>query len=365
MGNEIKDSQSETGQGPTRILTTEEQAIYKKYLMKVDLMIIPIYFVIYWLAILDRNNIGTANVAGFTQELKLVGNQFNWISASLFYTYIFFEIPSTILLQKFGVSKWLPSISILWGVTCMCMAAVKSYGTAIVVRLFLGIFEAGFVPGFLYYSTIWYPNVSRMPRIALFFSAGTFAGIFAGPIAKGLTKVNGSLKEYQYIFLFEGAMTVVVAFIAYFVLHDYPEKTKYISPEELAVANKMFESDQIGVSTQSYTLSQKLHTLLDIKLWCFGTIFAIGAIGGATQAIFGPTLISQIGYKDNQALVMSSIPSACGFGSQVLLLLFPFIIKRSKMFLLLIFYASVAAVFYILLAFNKGKKSRVIIYAFL
>ncbi|OMJ28177.1 putative tartrate transporter [Smittium culicis] len=198
---------------------------------------------------------GTANVAGFSKELGLVGNQFNWISASLFYT--------------------------------------------------------GFVPGFLYYTTIWYPNESRMTRIAFFFSAGTFAGIFAGPIASALTKVKGSLKEYQYIFIFEGAITVVVAFISYFILRDYPEKAGFITEKELEVVNKVFKSDQIEVSANKYTLSEKLSTLLDIKLWCFGTIFAIGAIAGATQAIFGPTLISQLGYKNNSALVMSSIPSAC------------------------------------------------------
>ncbi|OMJ12559.1 putative transporter [Smittium culicis] len=303
---------------------------------------------------------GTANVAGFSKELGLVGNQFNWISASLFYTYIIFEIPSTILLQKFGVSKWLPTISICWGITCMCMAAVKSYSSAVLVRVILGVFEAGFVPGFLYYATIWYPNESRMTRIAFFFSAGTFAGIFAGPIASALTKVKGSLKEYQYIFLFEGAITVVVAFISYFILKDYPEKTGFITERELEVVNKVFKSDQIEVSANKYTLSEKLSTLLDIKLWCFGTIFAIGAIAGATQAIFGPTLIAQLGYKNNSALVMSSIPSACGFVSQMILLLFPFIIKKSKISILILFYITFAAIFYISLAFNKDKVPRFI-----
>ncbi|PVU87772.1 hypothetical protein BB560_006437 [Smittium megazygosporum] len=306
------------------LLSPEEKALYRKYRTSVDLRVIPIFFVAYFLAILDRNNIGTANVAGFSTELGLKKFEFNWVVSSLFYTYIVFEIPSTLLLQKIGASSWLAIITICWGICCICMTYVKSYGSAIVVRVLLGVFE----------------------------------GIFAGPIAAALKNINGSLKEYQYIFLVQGSITVFIGLLSKFVIADYPEKCKFITKDQLTVAQKLFEADQINVSQGSQSMKSKIKTLLNIKLWAFGAIFGIGAIAGATQAIFGPTLIKEMGYVSTRALVLSSIPSGAGFISQLCTSILLSTKKRIRISFFLFTCSIMTAVFYILLAFLKPKKIR-------
>ncbi|KAJ2463328.1 hypothetical protein GGI02_005264, partial [Coemansia sp. RSA 2322] len=180
-----------------------EQRLIRSYLRKTDLRLLPTAFALYFFAVIDRNNIGNARVAGMNTALGLHGEQFNWIASSFFFTYIFFEIPSNIMLKCVGARIWLPFIALCWSVLVACLAAAKSYGSLVAVRVLLGVFEAGYVPGFIYLTSFWYTKRQQAPRIALFFSSGVFAGIWAGPLAARLQNIKGGLLGYQYIFIIE------------------------------------------------------------------------------------------------------------------------------------------------------------------
>ncbi|KAJ1940407.1 hypothetical protein FBU59_003817, partial [Linderina macrospora] len=191
----------------------EEQRLTRSYLRKVDWRFLPICCAIYCTAIWDRNNIGNAKAAGMEAIIGLHGEQFSWIISAFFFTYIFCEIPSNIMLKRFGAKIWLPFIAVAWSVLCACMAAGKSYASLVVIRILLGIFEAGLVPGFIFFTSFWYTKRQLGPRISLFFSAGTFAGIWTGPLAAALQKIDTGLHGYQYIFIIEAVITVALAVI--------------------------------------------------------------------------------------------------------------------------------------------------------
>ncbi|OMH78614.1 putative transporter [Zancudomyces culisetae] len=333
------------------LLTAEEKKNFKRYLRKVDLMIMPLYCVLYWLAVMDRNNLGNANIEGFSVALNLKSGEFNWVASVLFITYVACEIPSTLLLQKIGTRLWLPLITIFWGASCILMGFVTNFTTAMIVRLLLGAFESGFAPGFIFYTTFWYPNAQRLKRISIFFSAGMFSGIFAGPIALGLTKIGGSLRPYQYIFVVEGALTIFIGFISYFIVENYPETSKRILDGELSAAKKLFNEDQKEMSQKKNITVKNLSALLDARLWVLGIIFAIGVIGGFTQAIFGPKVIKEMGYTNAQAQVFASIPSACGFLGQLLPAIIPNYAKKVRIGYILILHYFTTAALYIGLVF--------------
>ncbi|KAJ2165858.1 hypothetical protein IW145_001990 [Coemansia sp. RSA 521] len=322
--------------------------LIKSYLRKTDLHLLPLTFAMYFLSVIDRNNIGNAKAAGMDTHLGLHGQQFNWIISAFFFTYIFCEVPSNILLKKFGARVWLPLLAVCWSILVACMAAAKSYETLVVVRVLMGVFEAGYVPGFIYMTSFWYTRRQQGPRIALFFSAGVFAGIWAGPLAARLQSINGALLGYQYIFIIEASMTVLVALLMVLVLQDYPSTARFLSPAERAAAQRMLEADRALSPHAQYSTRQVIKALGDWTVWAYAIIFWAAATGGATQAIFGPTLIKAMGYTSTRAQVLSAVPSACGFLAQLLSMLLPRLYSHFSIWIML--FSSCACAFYAIIA---------------
>ncbi|KAJ1959156.1 hypothetical protein GGI12_004481 [Dipsacomyces acuminosporus] len=330
----------------------EERALTKSYLRKVDVRFLPIFCLVYCTAIWDRNNVGNAKAAGMEKYVGLHGEQFSWIISSFFYTYIFCEVPSNMILKKVGARIWIPFITIAWSVLCACMAAGKSYGSLITIRVIMGMFEAGLVPGFIYFASFWYTKRQLIPRLSLFFSAGTFAGIWAGPLAAGLQNIKGGLKGYQYIFIVEAGITVGIAIVMAFLLQNYPETATFITEDERAVAMQKLDSEKALARKASYSPIQVFKALSDWTVWAYALIFWAAASGGATQAIFGPTLIKAMGYTSTRAQVLSSVPSACGFVSQLLSMVIPRFYPRFSH--LIMAYSAAACAFYAVIASVHG-----------
>ncbi|KAI8319985.1 MFS general substrate transporter [Martensiomyces pterosporus] len=310
-----------TGDGVSRykdFTSDEERRLTKSYLRKVDLRLLPICCLVYCTAIWDRNNVGNAKAAGMEAYLGLHGEQFNWIISAFFFTYIFCEVPSNMLLKKFGARIWLPFITVAWSILCACMAAGKTYASLIVIRIIMGVFEAGLVPGFIFLASFWYTKRQLGPRMSLFFSAGTFAGIWSGPLAAGLQNIKGSLMGYQYIFLVEGCVSMLVALLAYLVMPGYPETASFLTRDERNVAMRQLGHERALAAKTRLSPKQIVMALVDWKLWVYALMFWACTTGGASQAIFGPTLIKAMGYTATKAQMMSAIPSACGFVGQLL-----------------------------------------------
>ncbi|KAJ1800500.1 hypothetical protein LPJ56_006485, partial [Coemansia sp. RSA 2599] len=318
------------------------------YLRKVDLHLLPPAFAMYFFSVIDRNNIGNAKAAGMDKHLGLHGQQFNWIISSFFFTYIFCEVPSNLLLRKYGARVWLPFIAICWSILVGCMAAAKTYGSLIAVRVLMGVFEAGYVPGFIYVTSFWYTRKQQAPRIALFFSAGVFAGIWAGPLAARLQTIKGSLMGYQYIFIIEACITVAIAVVMALVMQNYPETATFLTEEERAYALRMLANDKVSSYKASYQPRQVMRALSDWTVWAYAIIFWAAATGGATQAIFGPTLIAAMGYTSTRAQVLSAVPSACGFVSQIISMFLPRLHRRFSVWIML--FSAMACAFYAVIA---------------
>src|ERR1700709_2452901 len=139
-------------------------------------------------------------------------------------------------LKRLKPSIWLPTIMVAWGVVMTLMGIVQSYHGLLIARIFLGVAEAGLYPGVAYYITMWYCRHEGQLRQALFFSAASIAGAFSGLLAFGISKMDGvgGLEGWRWIFILEGIVTVLVAFLAFFVLHDFPETATFLTEEERA-----------------------------------------------------------------------------------------------------------------------------------
>ncbi|KIM97256.1 hypothetical protein OIDMADRAFT_147763 [Oidiodendron maius Zn] len=276
----------------------------KKTLRKMDIRLIPVLAVLYLLSFLDRGNIGNAKIQGLTRDLHLSTNGYNIAATVFFLTYFAFEIPSNLLLKRFRPSVWLPSIMIAWGACTVCLGVVNDFHSLVVVRICLGITEAGLYPGVAYYLTMWYCTNEMALRQGLFFSAASVAGAFSGLLAYLIVKMNGvgGYAGWRWIFILEGLLTVVVAIAALFLLYDFPETASFLTPEERAWAVHRLKyqgSSRVGrmiAENNKFRWRDVVNAVTDWQLY-LGVLMYWGIVCPLYGiSLFLPTIIDELGY---------------------------------------------------------------------
>ncbi|KAI8629922.1 major facilitator superfamily domain-containing protein [Xylariaceae sp. FL1651] len=299
-----------------RLTPDQRIELEKRLVRKVDLRLLPMIIIMYILNYIDRNNIAAAKLAGLPQDLHLEGNQFQTAVSILFVGYLLMQIPSNLFLNKIGLPGiYLPVCMIVWGIISAATAAVKNFGGLIAVRFFLGFVEAAYFPGCLYYLSCWYTRKELGLRTALLYSGALISGAFSGLIAAGvranLTGVRG-FGAWQWLFIIEGVITVGVAFIAIFILPNFPRTTKWLSEEEKALAiwrleEDIGEDDWIdGAQQQSLFHGAKL-AFADMKTYVL-LVLLLGIVSSGGVTNFLPAVVKTLGYNDVNTLLLTSPP---------------------------------------------------------
>ncbi|KAJ7045932.1 MFS general substrate transporter [Mycena alexandri] len=287
-------------------LTAEEE---RKLWQKIDLRLMPILSLMYLVSFLDRSNIGNARLQGLDTQLDLTGNKFNIALTMFFIPYCILECPANMVLKRFRPSRWLPGITVVWGIIMVAMGFVKTYPQLVGVRVVLGVAEAGLFPGVAYYLTLWYPRHMLQWRVGLFFGAASLAGAFGGVLAYGISFMSGTggLLGWSWIFILEGIVTVVVGTLAFFVLVDFPAMAKFLTPEERAfvVQRKKYDFSTLGEEGHFET-RHLLEALTDWQVWmhCLILMAAITNLYGIT--LFLPTIINTFGHGPGVSSLLST-----------------------------------------------------------
>ncbi|ETS75144.1 hypothetical protein PFICI_13628 [Pestalotiopsis fici W106-1] len=289
----------------------------KKILRKMDMRLIPMLALLYLLSFLDRGNIGNAKIEGLQEDLGMTSDQYNWCLTVFFFSYAAFEVPSNLLLKKLRPSRWLPLIMVVWGTVMTLMGIVQSYSGLLAARFFLGVAEAGLFPGCAYYLTMWYCRHEIQLRQAMFFSAASIAGAFSGLLAFGISKMDGvgNLEGWRWIFILEGIATVIVAALAFFCLHDFPETAKFLTEEERAfvVFRLKYGQDKKAESKGQRSVAEVdefqwkyvWQAFRDWQIWI--NIFVYWGIVCPLYGIslFLPTIIKSLGYASTTAQLLT------------------------------------------------------------
>ncbi|RDW59879.1 hypothetical protein BP6252_12966 [Coleophoma cylindrospora] len=276
-----------------------------RLLRKIDVHLIPILFVMYLFAFLDRVNIGNVKIQGLLTDLQMTGTDFNIASMVLFVPYILLEVPSNIIMKKVRPSIWLSGLMFFWALTTICQGFVTSYGGLLVCRVFLGVFESGFFPGAVYLISMYYKRFELQKRLVLFFSSSLVAGAFGGLLAFALAKMQGlrGYNAWRWIFIIEGLATMVAAIASFFLVPDWPEQTKFLTSEEKDMLRSRLDLDQAAGVARMDTLNKHSLKLIfrDWKIWT-GTIFYVCATTtGYSTAFFIPTILNEFGYSPSSA----------------------------------------------------------------
>src|SRR5438552_4908877 len=202
-------------------------------LRKVTLRLIPFLFLLYIMAWLDRVNVGFAGLQ-MNFDLGFSAAAFGFGSGVFFLGYCLFEVPSNLVLDRFGARRWISRIMISWGAISATMMFVRTAPSFYVLRFLLGAAEAGFFPGVVYYLSHWYPEGQRARAIAAFMTAVPVSGVIGGPLSGALLSLNGlfGLAGWQWLFLVEGAPAILLGVIVLVYLPDQPETADWLSSAE-------------------------------------------------------------------------------------------------------------------------------------
>ena len=317
----------------------------KALLRKIDLRIIPYVAFLYMLSFLDRVNIGNVHLL-LKQELGLTESQYAICVGIFFVGYVLFELPSNLMMKRATPPVWIARILFSWGLISTLMAFCFTFEAIATARFFLGVAEAGFFPGIVYYLAFWYPPQERAFRIGLFYCTAALAGAFSGFLAYAILKdMDGiaGLQNWQWLFIIEGLPSILFSFVTWFYLPDFPAKASFLTEEERAfviqrvkqqhpqiveefVEMGLVNLDDMGSSATlnedgavqgspepSNGWRQKAQQLFDVDalkkvltspiVWFFAFLYLALVIPFYSSVFFLPSFISQLGLS----IIMSNL----------------------------------------------------------
>jgi len=289
-----------------------------RLLTKIGWRLLPVLCVCYVFNYLDRTNVGYAQLQ-MKEHLGFSDAVFGLGASVFFVGYAIFEVPSNMLLSRIGMRATLLRIMVLWGLASAAMMFVSTPTQFYVLRFLVGVFEAGFAPGVLYYLTLWYPRRRLAQPTALFFMAFSLAPIVAGPTAGTImTFLDGAhgLHGWQWLFLLEGIPCIVLGIVAFSALPDRPEGARWLSEAERSRLLSLLHEDAPDPDSTSHGGVRA--AMRDARVWVLGFVSFLVILGVYALAFWTPTLLKGMGLSIMQVGLVATIPATCGVMASIL-----------------------------------------------
>ncbi|KAJ7510161.1 major facilitator superfamily domain-containing protein [Mycena galericulata] len=237
----------------------------------------------------DKTTLGQAAVLGLQQGAHLNQNQFNWLGSIFYFSYLLFEYPQNLALQRFPVGKWMSINIFVWAIALMSHAACKSFGALFAVRFILGLCEGAITPGFMIVTSMFYTREEQNKRVGYWFLMNGFAVIFLGFVAFGVLHTNThNFMPWQWLMIITGLITLVTSVLFWFFFPDSPTTARFLTVEERILAVERIKVNQAGVENKHWKRSQFISAVKDPKIWLLATFAALSSV-----LMFLPQLIVQ------------------------------------------------------------------------
>lgn len=292
--------------------SADEDRIYRKILWR----LIPLLFICYIVAYLDRINIGVAKLR-MLGDLQFDNSVYAFGASVFFWGYILFELPSNILLDKIGARIWIARIMVSWGIVSAAIAFVQPLAHLVgiapstmfyLLRFLLGACEAGFAPGVILYLSYWFPSRRQSQVLAAFFLALPIGTVIGAPLSGWILEaLNGTLnmRGWQWMFVAEGLPAVLLGIVVFCCMQDRPHNARWLSESEKSLVERNLTQRQ----------AEKRHqfsaALTDIRIWLLCAIYLAYATGFYGLAFWLPTIIQSAGVKSSFDVgLLTAIPYA-------------------------------------------------------
>ncbi|CAG9982302.1 unnamed protein product [Clonostachys byssicola] len=293
-------------------------AMEKALVRKLDTRCLPILIILFLLNILDRNAIANARLGGLEESLHLTDLQYQiavmlvWGKHQSSAGYISMMVPSNMLLSIIKPRIYLPTVVMIWGVVSGATGFTQNFGGLAALRFLVGVTEAPYFPGCIFLLSSWYTKRELPSRIAVFYLGYTLASAFGGLMAAGILSGMDGLGGYaawRWIFILEGALTVVIGIPAFFLLPNYPNNTRWLSAEESALAQYRLARDYEGEADEveeSVFVGFK-QSISDPKSWIL-VLIQTGAVMSMSFTYFFPSIVQTLGFPRVETLLLTAPP---------------------------------------------------------
>ena len=289
-------------------------------LAKVTKRLVPFLILCYFIAYLDRVNVGFAALT-MNQDLGLSQTAFGFGAGIFFLAYFVFEVPSNLMLERFGARKWIARIMVSWGILSGLMAFIPNIATATgmgnenafyLIRVLLGVAEAGFFPGIIFYLTLWFPAEYRARIVGYFMAAIPLSTVIGAPISGVLLSLHGlgGLAGWQWLFIIKAVPALILAGVVFFYLTDRPADADWLAPEERNwLADRLTLERKQRDTAHEFTVAQALTNpkVIALSLVYFGAVATNYGLG-----FFLPQIVKTFGLTTFMTTVVAAIPYAVG-----------------------------------------------------
>jgi len=291
-----------------------DEALYRKIRWR----LLPYLLLLYVIAWLDRVNISFAALQ-MNEDLSLSPAVYGLGAGLFFIGYAMFEVPSNLVLARVGARRWIARIMVTWGILSVAMLFVEGKWSFYTLRLLLGIAEAGFLPGVIYYLSMWFPARERGRAVSWFLLGIPLSSVVGGPIAGLLLGLDGlhGLQGWQWLFLLEGTPAIILGFTTWWLLPDTPRDARWLAPEERQSLERRIAAEAKQIQTRHGT---GLRTaLLHPVVWLLCLVMFACQTGSYGLTLWIPQIIRGISVQSDLVTgFIAAIPYAAAAIAMVL-----------------------------------------------
>ncbi|KAJ5401166.1 hypothetical protein N7465_011655 [Penicillium sp. CMV-2018d] len=290
--------------GIVRVPLTEEDS--KRICRKTDRTILVVLAWVYFLQILDKTVLGYGATFGLQKDTGLTGNEYSLVGSIGPIAQLAWQPFSSYLIVKVPHKILMPVLCLGWGIAQTCMAVCHNFNSLMAARFFLGLFEAGCLPLFGVITSQWYRRAEQPIRIAAWYSTNGLATIVAAALSYGLAQIESDvLKPWQIIFLVVGLITVASAPFVYWRLDNDISTARFLNEEEKAQGIERLRANQTGTGNTEFKFSHVLETCLEPKTYLWIGMAMLLNIGASVTNIFGPLILSGLGYDKYRTTLLT------------------------------------------------------------
>lgn len=271
-----------------------DDAAEKRLIRRVMWRLVPLIFLAWFINYLDRANIGFAALQ-MNHDLGLGPEMFGFAAGIFYFGYIMFEVPSNMMMHRFGAKTWLARIMITWGIVAVGMAFIQTPHQLYVARFVLGVVEAGFFPSVLYYLSTWFPARHLGRAISFVYSANIVSLIIGSPISALIMShfhEKGGFSGWRWLMVIEGAPAILLGIVAFFYLVNKPSQAHWLSETERNWLVSNLEDEHNASSTEGSGTFRGAFT--SPMVWLTGCLYCCTGIGFFGISTWLPQVIRQL-----------------------------------------------------------------------
>ncbi len=294
-----------------------DSSLEQATMRRVAWRLIPFICLLYFIAFIDRVNIGFAALT-MNKDLGFTSAVFGFGAGVFFFGYFLFEIPSNMILDKVGARLWIARVMISWGLISAAFAFINGEYSFYILRFLLGAAEAGFFPGIILYLSYWFPARYRAAVVSLFMAAAPISVVLGSPLSSALLELEGAmgLHGWQWMFLVEAVPAVLLGVVVLFFLTDRPEKATWLAPEQRDWLVSEMETER--ASRKAVARHGILAGMADLRVLALALVYFGTSAGLYTLGIWAPQIIRGFGLSTMAVGFLNAVPPTIAVVAMIL-----------------------------------------------